>query len=1556
MLVGGSASFTVVAIGIPAPTYQWFFGSNAISSATAATFTLTNVQAAQAGSYWVTVTNAAGSLSSSPAALVVQQAPQITSQPQASQTVLVGETASFTVVAVGISAPTYQWFLGANAIPGATAATYAIAGVQANQAGSYSVAITNAVGSITSSPAVLVVQQAPQITTQPLASQTALVGGAASFTVVATGIPAPTYQWFFGANAISGATKATYAIKSVPGAGGSGGVQAAQAGTYTVAVTNVAGSVTSSPATLVVQQAPQITSQPQASQTVLVGGTASFTVVATGIPAPTYQWFLGANAISGATAATYAIGSVQPNQAGSYTVTVTNSAGSVSSSPAILVVQQAPQITSQPQASQTVLVGGTASFTVVATGIPAPTYQWFLGANAISGATAATYMLASVQASQAGSYTVTVTNAAGGVTSSPAALIVQQAPQITSQPQASQTVLVGGTASFTVVATGIPAPTYQWFFGANAISGATSATYSIASVQADQAGSYTVTVTNPAGSVTSSAAVLVVQQPPQITGQPQASQTVLVGGSASFTVVATGIPSPTYQWFFGANAISGATAATYSLTNVQASQAGSYSVTVANAAGTVTSSASALVVQQAPQITSQPQASQTVLVGGTASFTVLATGIPAPTYQWFLGANAISGATAAIYTLPNVQANQAGSYTVTVTNAAGSVTSSPAILVVQQAPQITTQPQALQTVLVGGSASFTVVAVGIPDPTYQWFFGINAISGATAATYAIASVQPNQAGSYSVTVTNAAGTVTSSASALVVQQAPQITSQPLASQTVLVGGSASFTVVATGIPAPTYQWFLGANAISGATAAIYTLPNVQANQAGSYTVTVTNSAGSVTSSTGALAVQQPPQITTQPLALQTVTVGGSASFTVVATGIPAPTYQWFFGANAISGATAATYAIASVQANQTGSYTVTVTNSTGSVTSSPAILVVQQAPQITSQPQASQTVTVGGTASFTVVATGIPAPTYQWSFGANSISGATSATYSIASVQPNQAGCYTVTVTNAAGSVTSSTATLVVQQAPQITSQPQPSQAVLVGGSASFAVIATGIPVPTYQWFFGANAISGATAATYSITNVQAAQAGSYSVAVTNAAGSVTSAASVLVVQQAPQITTQPQALQTVLVGGSASFTVVAVGIPDPTYQWFFGANAISGATAATYTLSNVQAAQAGSYTVTVTDSAGSVTSSAAALVVQQAPQITTQPLASQTVTVGDTASFTVIATGIPAPTYQWFFGANAISGATAATYTLPNVQAAQAGSYSVTVTNAAGSVTSSPAILVVQQAPQITTQPQPSQTVLVGGTASFTVVATGIPAPTYQWFFASNAIPGATAAIYTLPNVQANQAGSYTVTVTNAAGTVTSSASALVVQQAPQITSQPLASQTVLVGGSASFTVVATGIPAPTYQWFFGANAISGATAATYTIVSVPGPSGAGGVPATLARTYTVKVTNVVGSINSSPAVLIVQQRPQITTQPLASQIVLVGGTASFTVVATGIPAPTYQWYLGPNAISGATAAIYTLPNAQPAQAGSYTVTVTNAAGSVTSSSAALVVQQTPN
>jgi plastocyanin len=171
------------------------------------------------------------------------------------------------------------------------------------------------------------------------------------------------------------------------------------------------------------------------------------------------------------------------------------------------------------------------------------------------------------------------------------------------------------------------------------------------------------------------------------------------------------------------------------------------------------------------------------------------------------------------------------------------------------------------------------------------------------------------------------------------------------------------------------------------------------------------------------------------------------------------------------------------------------------------------------------------------------------------------------------------------------------------------------------------------------------------------------------------------------------------------------------------------------------------------------------------APAFTTQP-ASQTVNVGTTVTFTAAASGSPAPIYQWTHNNTAISGATGATLTLPNVQAADAGSYAVSATNSAGTALSNAATLTVNAvvttpAPAFTAQPA-SQTVSIGSTVVFNVGASDAAA--FQWKFNNAAIPGATSAMLVLTNLSAANAGSYTCTATGAGGTATSNSATLTV------------------------------------------------------------------------------------------------------------------------------------------------------------------------------------------
>ena len=588
------------------------------------------------------------------------------------------------------------------------------------------------------------------------------------------------------------------------------------------------------------------------------------------------------------------------------------------------------------------------------------------------------------------------------------------------------------------------------------------------------------------------------------------------------------------------------------------------------------------------------------------------------------------------------------------------------------------------------------MASGTATLTYQWRKDGTAISGATSSTYTISSTSTSNAGSYTVVVTNSAGSATSNAATLTVTAAataPSITTQP-SSSSVTAGSAASFSVAASGTATLTYQWRKDGTSISGATASTYSIGSTSTSDAGSYTVVVTNSAGSATSNAATLTVTAAvvaPAITTQPSS-SSVTAGSAASFSVAASGTATLTYQWRKDGTAISGATASTYSISSTATSDAGSYTVVVTNSAGSATSNAAVLTVNiptQAPTITTQPIAS-TVTAGSAASFSVVASGTAPFTYQWRKDGSPVSGATAATYTIASAATTDAGNYTVTVTNSAGSVTSSAAALIVNTAPAIATQPS-AVAVQAGGEASFTVIATGTAPFAYQWSKNGAAIAGATSATYKITATIAEDAGSYSVVVSNSVGSTTSSAASLTLVAtvtAPAITNPPSSAS-VTAGNAVNFSVAASGTSPFTYQWRKDGTAISGATAATYTIPSAATIDTGSYAVTVTNSAGSATSNAATLTVTAAataPTITTQP-SSSSVTAGSAASFSVAASGTATLTYQWRKDGTAISGATSSTYSISSTSTSDAGNYTVVVTNSAGSATSNAATLTVTAA-----------------------------------------------------------------------------------------------------------------------------------------------------------------------------------------------------------------------------------------------------------------------------
>jgi len=344
---------------------------------------------------------------------------------------------------------------------------------------------------------------------------------------------------------------------------------------------------------------------------------------------------------------------------------------------------------------------------------------------------------------------------------------------------------------------------------------------------------------------------------PTITNQP-VSLTNNVSSNATFSVTAGTAPL-NYQWYYNTNtALLNATNTSLTLTNIQFTNAGNYRVIITNSSGSVTSSFAQLTVWQPPVITNQP-ASLTNNVSSNATFAVTAGGVPGIAYQWYFNTNTtLLNATNTSLTLTNIQLTNAGNYRVIITNSAGSITSSFAQLTVWQPPVITNQPASL-TNNVSSNATFAVTAGGVPGIAYQWYFNTNTtLLNATNTSLTLTNIQLTNAGTYSVIITNSAGSVTSSFAQLTVWQPPNITSQPVGI-TSLAGSSPTISVTAGGVPAVSYQWNLNTNTVlTGATGTSLNLANIRASQSGNcYSVVITNNAGSVTSSVAKLVVTNP---------------------------------------------------------------------------------------------------------------------------------------------------------------------------------------------------------------------------------------------------------------------------------------------------------------------------------------------------------------------------------------------------------------------------------------------------------------------------------------------------------------------------------------------------------------------------------------------------------------------------------------------------------------------------------------------------------------------------
>src|SRR5579871_1751761 len=710
------------------------------------------------------------------------------------------------------------------------------------------------------------------------------------------------------------------------------------------------------------------------------------------------------------------------------------------------------------------------------------------------------------------------------------------------------------------------------------------------------------------------------------------TQTTLTAanGTAPYMFAVTGGALPSGMVLSSAGALSGTPTASGSF---------NFTVTATDSATPTPHTATAgltLKVNAPPAITSG--ASTTFTVGSAGTFTVTATGFPAPTFSE-TGALptgvSLNATTGVLGGTPG--AGTGGTYPITITaqngatpNAAQSFT-----LTVDQAPAITSANST--SFVVSTAGTFTVTASGFPAPTLGESGNLptgvtfNTSTGVLAGTPA-AGMQ----GSYPITFTaqNGIGTNASQSFTLTVGLAPAITSG--ASTTFTVGAPGTFTVTATGFPAPTFNEtgaLPSGVTLNSTTGVLSGTPAAGTGKTYPITITAQNGVCSNASQSFTLTVDQAPAITSGNSTNFTVSTPGT--FTVTATGFPAPTFSET--GSLPSGVTlnSATGVLSGTPGSGTqGSYPISITaqNGVGVNATQSFTLNVDLSPAITSG--GSTTFTVGTPGTFTVTATGFPAPTFSET-GAlpsgvtlNSTTGVLSGTPAAGT---GKAYPITITAQNGIGSNASQSFTLTVDQAPAITSASSTTFA--VGSGNSFTVTASGFPVPTLGQTGTLPSGVSFNSATGVLSGTPASGTqGSYPITFTasNGVGSNASQSFTLNVSftAPPSITSAGGA--TFIVGAAGTFQVTATGAPAPTFSET--GTLPSGVTLSTAgLLSGTPAAGTGNtYPITITAQNGILPNSTQSftLTVDQAPAITSAN--SFAFTIGQPGSFTITTSGFP--------------------------------------------------------------------------------------------------------------------------------------------------------------------------------------------------------------------------------------------------------------------------------------------------------------------------------------